>query len=357
MSVEVKRIILLSCVRPIVEFGAEVWVPTITQQRKLDAIQTNIIKLCMHIHTDKPHNKALLAEWGLKPMHMWLHERVLMYHARLQLMPDTRLPRRVFQASWIKHGNLVELPWQKHVSGLLFKYGIDLSNVPENYLKCKTHIKASVKELFCDDLVFKSPLDSSTMKRYIDWVSPQLVSSLSLKSPRPYLCALSPTYGVEILMRIRLSCLPVHCRTARFRLQVDGDAEVEDRGVHTHGLVCPSCKAADESLSHFLFECPVYQQHRVVMMDGIRSVPECSVRLDACLAISDAAKRVCRFVSDNQWGSPSALKCVLPYIVAYLAKAWSARNSHKHGGGGTALHVSASEMGRGADGRIAMAEG
>ena len=210
-------------------------------------------------------------------------------------------------------------------------------------------LKASVKELFChksDDLVFKSPLDSS-----IAWVSPQLVSSLSLKSPRPYLCALSPTYGVEILMRIRLSCLPVHCSTARFRHQVDGDAEVEDRGVHTHGLVCPSCKAAGESSSHFLFECPVYQQHRVVMMDGICSVPECSVRLDACLAISDAAKRVCRFVSDNQWGSPSALKCVLPYIVAYLAKAWSARNSHKHGGGGTALHVSASEMWRGAVGR------
>ncbi len=33
------------------------------------------------------------------------------------------------------------------------------------------------------------------------------------------------------------------------------------------------------------------------------------------------------------------------------------RNSHKHGGGGTALHVSDSAMGRRADGRIAMAEG
>ncbi len=45
------------------------------------------------------------------------------------------------------------------------------------------------------------------------------------------------------------------------------------------------------------------------------------------------------------------------HIVACIAKAWSTRNRHKHGGGVTALHVSAFEMGRGADGRIAMAEG
>jgi hypothetical protein len=45
ISVEVKRIILLTCMRPIVEYGSEVWFPSTARQvQQIDKAQTDIIK-------------------------------------------------------------------------------------------------------------------------------------------------------------------------------------------------------------------------------------------------------------------------------------------------------------------------
>ena len=361
INVEVKRIVLLSCVRPIIEYGSEVWIPTCQQQSKLDSMQTDILKTCMHILKDNPCNKAVLAEWGLKPMHQWLHERILIFYAKLRLMPDCRLPKKVFNGSWKKNGRIVMLPWHKHVGTLLLKYGLNCNYEVLRYSECKSVIKSSVKSVWQDDLTLKSTLDMSTLKRYVDWVCPKLVESLSLKSPRPYLQAMLPTYGVELFMRVRLSCLPVKCRTARFRRRDDGDdfSEVEERMVDRQRLLCPACHSADESLSHLLFDCPASQAARRVMFDQIKGVEGCDAKLTACLSIQNEKERVCRFVSDDIWGSADTLQCVLPCITQYLASAWKVRCRCEHNGG-IAQHgllLSASEMGRGADGRIAMADG
>ncbi len=49
--------------------------------------------------------------------------------------------------------------------------------------------------------------------------------------------------------------------------------------------------------------------------------------------------------------------CIAIDCCMYLPRLGLLCTSHKHGGGGTALHVATSEMRRGDDGRIAMAEG
>ncbi|KAF6255176.1 hypothetical protein COO60DRAFT_1536644 [Scenedesmus sp. NREL 46B-D3] len=73
ISVEVKRILLLTCVRPIVEYGSEVWFPSTARQLQLiDKVQTDIIKCAMRCGKERPCSSALLAEWGVKPLHMWL---------------------------------------------------------------------------------------------------------------------------------------------------------------------------------------------------------------------------------------------------------------------------------------------
>jgi hypothetical protein len=61
IKVEVKRIVLLSCIRPLIEYGSAVWISTCQQLSKLDGMQTDILKICMHIPKDTPCNKALLA--------------------------------------------------------------------------------------------------------------------------------------------------------------------------------------------------------------------------------------------------------------------------------------------------------
>ena len=125
-------------------------------------------------------------------------------------------------------------------------------------------------------------------------------------------------------------------------------------------MLCPACLNADESLSHLLFDCTASHASRVYMFDKIKGIPGCESKLLACLSIHNEKERVCRFVSDDLWGSAATLQCVLPYIAQYLSIAWKLRCQREHNGGGTTqngLLLSASEMGRGADGRIAMAEG
>jgi hypothetical protein len=72
ISVEVKRIILLTCVRPIVEYGSEVWFPSTARQlQQIDKVQTDIIKCSMRCGKERPCISLVLAEWGVKPLHMY----------------------------------------------------------------------------------------------------------------------------------------------------------------------------------------------------------------------------------------------------------------------------------------------
>jgi len=50
---------------------------------RIDKVQTDIIKCAMRCDHEKPATLALLAEWGVKPMHLWLHERALAYFYRV----------------------------------------------------------------------------------------------------------------------------------------------------------------------------------------------------------------------------------------------------------------------------------
>ncbi len=73
-----------------------------------------------------------------------------------------------------------------------------------------------MKSVWQDDVSLRVPVSKVSLHRYINWVNPGLMSSVSLKSPAKYLCVMPPTYGLELLMRVRLSTLPVHSHTAQF---------------------------------------------------------------------------------------------------------------------------------------------
>ena len=157
-------------------------------------------------------------------------------------------------------------------------------------------------------------------------MNPKLPTSLSLQSPAQYLCAMPPSNGIEVLLRVRLSTLPVHAHTAHYSRR-DGDGENEPQSSVVVARGCPMCQHPEESLAHLLFDCPRTHALRTVMYDAIRQVEGCDAKLNACLAIADPRRRVCCFVSDDLWGSVSELQFVVPSIAQYLAEAWSMRNN------------------------------
>jgi hypothetical protein len=62
ISVEVKRIILLTCIGPIVEYGSEVWFPSTARRvQQIDKVQTDIIKCAMRCGKERPFTSIVLA--------------------------------------------------------------------------------------------------------------------------------------------------------------------------------------------------------------------------------------------------------------------------------------------------------
>jgi hypothetical protein len=349
ISVEVKRIVLLTCVRPIFEYAAEVWAPTTKQKwAAIDRVQTDIIKCAMRVGHERPCTHAVLAEWGVKPMHMWMHARAMEYFFRVQRMSDERLPKKVLDAVWVlpDHVGVSVLPWQKYVSCLLQQYSVGSDTAFDDAEKCKSHVKKQIKLRYADMVTRDMPVLSS-LQRYVQHVSPNLLQHMSFSAPQPYLCGVHPSFGFELLMRVRLGCLSVHEHTSRFarRHITEGtDEDVESQAP------CPACGAPVESIAHFMFECPVSASARTHMYDIIKTSVNGESKLQKCLGLSCGKTMVARFVSCDFWNDKRAI--VHNAIAMFLQKAWRIRNAYKHGLADIDVvdGVISASMRRGADG-------
>jgi hypothetical protein len=349
ISVEVKRIVMLTCVRPIIEYGAEVWAPTTVQKwAAIDRVQTDIIKCAMHVAHEKPCTHAVLAEWGVKPMHMWMHARALEYYFRVQRMEEHRLTRQVLDAVWVTSSAPVSvLPWQKYVSGLLHTYGIDVDVALSTAERCKAHVREQIATKYADTVLRDASVMSS-LQRYLQLVNPEHVQCMEFCAPRPYLRGMYPSFGFELLMRVRLGCLCVHEQTSRY-----GRRNMDEADNEAGQAPCPACGAPVESLAHFMFECHATTVFRDQMFANFCDLIGGDQKLQQCLGISCAREKVARFVSCDFWKDVDDAGMHVPrFIAAFLEKAWTVRNQCKHGR--VVGDVSAA-MQRGADGNNARA--
>jgi hypothetical protein len=89
---DVKRIMLLAVVRPVVEYGATVWHANAPQQAALESVQHQILSSMTGCpNTTSTH--ILRIETGCRSFESWADQRKLEYFFKLQEMPDGRLPK------------------------------------------------------------------------------------------------------------------------------------------------------------------------------------------------------------------------------------------------------------------------
>jgi hypothetical protein len=143
-------------------------------------------------------------------------------------------------------------------------------------------------------------------------------------------------------MRVRLRCLCVHARTSTYGGRRANPA-----------TACPACGAANETLSHFVLECPATSAPRDAMIAEWRSIPRCAEKLRSLLSLTDASDMVLRFVSDDIWGGAKVCRVAARSIADYLVHAWNHSNACQHSG--AVLPPPSAPAGRGADGDVAMA--
>ena len=68
-----------------------------------------------------------------------------------------------------------------------------------------------------------------------------------------------PSYGLELMMRVRMSTLPVHAHTAHYGRR-DNDLQSEQHSDVVAVRGSSMCSSAEETLAHFLFDCPREQE-------------------------------------------------------------------------------------------------
>ena len=272
------------------------------------------------------------------------------YFFRVLQMPDHRMPKIVLVADWLTDSCL---PWQGRVLDLLARYDINCSIASSGRDVCKQHVKQRMAARWGEEVVLNAA-SSSTLQSYVSYVHPaHLAGRMSFAGPRPFLSGHCryPSYGVELMMRVRLQCLAVHARTARY----GGQRRCNNASAGV--VACPACGCnsdGGETLHHLVFDCPAYAAARMDMFTRIRSsVHGCGGRLDSILRCPVLDAKVLRLVSD-EWGSAEAATSVSIHVAAYLEKAWGLRNTCKHSNKlYSALVASAAR--RGADGELAMA--
>lgn len=98
------------------------------------------------------------------------------------------LPKQLLDALWVKSAMSKWCCLGRNVWLVCWmKYGVSFIG-NDGYIDCKSVTKRCVESLWQDQLTLRSPLSKVSLHRYISWVEPKLVTSVSLKSPAKYLC-------------------------------------------------------------------------------------------------------------------------------------------------------------------------
>jgi hypothetical protein len=99
MSAGVRRLVLLAVLRPVVEHGSPVWVPTSADMQRLEQVQVRVLRRIVNLNSHIPDD-VLRMELGCRSYASWMDQRKLEYAFRLRQMSADRLPRHVAEAAW-----------------------------------------------------------------------------------------------------------------------------------------------------------------------------------------------------------------------------------------------------------------
>ena len=97
VSTVVKRVVLQTVLRPVVEHGSPVWEPAAADMRQLEQLQTRVLRRMVSCGRQVADD-VLRMELACRPYSSWFRQRKLEYAYRLMCMDGDRWPSRVSRA-------------------------------------------------------------------------------------------------------------------------------------------------------------------------------------------------------------------------------------------------------------------
>eukprot|EP00271_Cylindrocystis_brebissonii_P003249 TRINITY_DN1401_c0_g1_i9.p1 TRINITY_DN1401_c0_g1~~TRINITY_DN1401_c0_g1_i9.p1 ORF type:complete len:1328 (-),score=159.78 TRINITY_DN1401_c0_g1_i9:667-4650(-) len=303
LTVRVRLALLTRAILPTVEYAGGVWEPTKGVDEELERVQLKGAKSILQCCRTTP-SVAVRGDLGLDLLRTRRDLAKLVWWHKISRMGEERFPRMVMECTWrkVKLGADVK-SWGKVVEGLFKDLQLDKGEMLD---LGESQFRAIVESRLLER-------DAHRVKVLEGRKNCAYVGMSDCRGLQPYL--LGPyTLGRKLKFKFRSGSHGLQEEVGR------------RRGVDRSERTCDLCTLGVESVSHFLWECPMYADHRSKFLAALESILGTSdfARLPREL---DEKSRI--IMSHKVWGGKG--EEVDRCVSQYLMNAWIARCNKLHG--------------------------
>jgi hypothetical protein len=324
LDTEIRRVVLLAKLRPVLEYCSTVWhAATDAQRSQLEGVMLRVMKRFLAVF-ENVHHDVLRMELGCRSLSSWMAQRALEYGFRLQRMPADRLPAAVNAAVWRRvqgagrprlcKEELVRV--EKHTR---VNVTVAVADATVGYGQFKRVASEAVRVADMRVVVSEERRTrQSTLAKYLQLIGPLPEGSMFPNECRPYLAGVVGR-GAQLKFLLRAGMLPL--------------GRLESRKRRRGAAPCPACGGPEEDATHFVFTCGALHAVRDQLysrLDAITTGAFGQLMYDEPL---DTA--LLGLLGDNYWGEQATAvdSCVRSFLVA----AWAAREAAVAARGPTAV--------------------
>ena len=184
-------------------------------------------------------------------------------------------------------GMCLHSPWNKATEQVMREWELTTSDLqlPKGRYRSLVHDKAELR-LASVCARRRDATGSTTHSSLVDRYLAAFGAGEGIGKTRGYirtLCNLGLGEAAELLMQLRLECAPLHSIIAKNYRGREPIAKQQARAL------CPCCKAAPETVTHLLLECPAYAEQRQQLEVCMREL--CPSRLRAYMQLDGHTSR------------------------------------------------------------------
>ena len=248
LSLYLRRQVILSILRPSLEYGNEVWRCTSTQSKALDAVLLGACKKILSC-SSKTCNEAVWGDLGVEPLALRRTKSKVVWYSKLLRKDKNSYCRQIFDKEWGK----CKLRGRRR----------------KQWKKCVMDIISDMK-LTVSSLDSKEAL-TNIDKVYIDYVTSNLHASMCEKNKLRVYRELKEVFECKKY----LYGVPDMGSKLLFRFRSGTHGLNEELGRHiTRNIskACVFCNCDCESVEHVLWECPAYSNNRSVFINSLSKI-------------------------------------------------------------------------------------
>lgn len=252
-------------------------------------------------------------------MSIWFDKRLLEMWFRLKKMPDTRIAKQVVfgpgPGALPNAGRTGSRrrTWSHHVAEVMQEWGVNEAQAAGlSYYKFKRLLSKQALRVW-ERRLEAERAQRPTLDAYLSRLG---AGQVQLKAPQPYLrggegC----NRGKELVFQIRTGSLLLASLTGKFGRQ---RRDCPDDPSH---FCCPACSGAEETLAHFMLDCPAYGAERAAFWQELEDSMD-SGRWQTLQGMS-GSEQAFALVNDGVLGPGMVAGVVSPFVYA----CWEARNA------------------------------